>query len=573
MKFEWNKKYFQIAVYALIVLLILTFVIFAFIGLESVASVFRSIASAFTSLIYGVVLAFLVNPLMKKFSDLFAFLTADDKIPELKEETPVPEEPKKPVKPESKKSRLEKIKKTDDIEYYQKVHDIGVEYCEEMNEYRRLIREYSSKMREIDRIKKRNAYISKNREKDLKKIIRVTSRHKRINATTYSSGNKDVKTRYILRRALAVTSALVVVLLAAGVFAYSVVPSIAEGTQQLLGKLPGYVLSLMVWIRSLPDRLGIEGDFVQNIVAQLDSLLDKLYGWITDLLPMLTSFLESFLITVKDVLIGCFFAIYFLLAKERVLAKLKKLFTAILPESTVNPFFKICRDLNTSFGSFITAKLFDSLIIGIITFVFMLIFNIPYAALIALVVGVTNVIPMFGPFIGAIPSAFIILVIEPSKCLTFIILILAIQQFDGNVLGPRILGAQVKSTSLGILTALTIFSTFWGLTGLVIAVPVFSVLYELIKTLSERALVRKGLDVDTRCYYTDDLGRNMSDEVEIKKSHKSSLTEALESSSFGRLALRTSPVANFTKKVDEIDKTKLVNNNVDESIIDEKENL
>ena len=156
------------------------------------------------------------------------------------------------------------------------------------------------------------------------------------------------------------------------------------------------------------------------------------------------------------------------------------------------------------FGGFITGKLLDSLIIGMITFVFMSFFNMPYIVLISVIIGVTNFIPFFGPFIGAIPCSFLVLMVSPLKCLYFVIFILILQQFDGNILGPKILGDSTGLSSFWVMFAILIAGGLFGFVGMIIGVPFFAVLYSLITSLVNRSLADKNLPIKTTDYFCMD---------------------------------------------------------------------
>ena len=140
------------------------------------------------------------------------------------------------------------------------------------------------------------------------------------------------------------------------------------------------------------------------------------------------------------------------------------------------------------FGGFMVAKIIDSILIGIITFIITTIFNIPYALIISIIVGVTNIIPYFGPFIGAIPCAALLLMIDPKKCLTFVILILLIQQFDGNILGPKLIGNKTGIKSFWVLFSILLFGGLFGFIGMIFGVPVFAIIYSVIVSLIDKRL-------------------------------------------------------------------------------------
>nr|MCR5791067.1 AI-2E family transporter [Lachnospiraceae bacterium] len=169
-----------------------------------------------------------------------------------------------------------------------------------------------------------------------------------------------------------------------------------------------------------------------------------------------------------------------------------------------NQLINNARFTNRTFGGFITGKLFDSLIIGIITFIALSIMRMPYTLLISCIIGVTNVIPFFGPFLGAIPSAFIILLISPMKCLVFIIYVIILQQFDGNILGPKILGDSTGLPSFWVIFAITLFGGIFGVVGMFIGVPIFSVIYAAFRANLESRLKRKKMPSDTEFYINSD---------------------------------------------------------------------
>ena len=163
----------------------------------------------------------------------------------------------------------------------------------------------------------------------------------------------------------------------------------------------------------------------------------------------------------------------------------------MLSDDKVEKVTSYCSEIDRTFGGFISGKILDSIIIGIICFISMTILRMPNTALISVIVGVTNVIPFFGPFIGAIPSAIIILLVEPSKTIWFIILIIAIQQLDGNVIGPKILGGTTGLPAFWVIFSLLLFGGFLGVFGMIIAVPVFAMIYNGIKRFTDKRLERK----------------------------------------------------------------------------------
>ena len=193
--------------------------------------------------------------------------------------------------------------------------------------------------------------------------------------------------------------------------------------------------------------------------------------------------------------------IYLLLGREHYLAQCRKLFLSVSRNERFNrAVFEALTQTNRIFNGFISGKLLDSLIVGIICFVCLSLLRMPYALLISVIVGMTNIIPMFGPFIGAVPSAFLLLLVSPMKCLIFLVFIIILQQVDGNIIGPRILGNSTGLSALYVTVAMLLFGKLMGFFGMIVGVPLFATLYYIVKRLAEYSLRKQGLPADTKEY-------------------------------------------------------------------------
>ena len=189
-------------------------------------------------------------------------------------------------------------------------------------------------------------------------------------------------------------------------------------------------------------------------------------------------------------------SVYFMATKERCAAHARKLAYSLFSEEAVYWVFRGSAKVDRIFSGFVRGKLLDSLIIGILCFIVCSILKFPYTPFIAVFVGVTNVIPIFGPFLGAIPSTFLILLVSPRQCLYFIIFIIALQQFDGNILGPKILGETVGISSFWIVVAILVGGGFGGVLGMFLGVPVFACIHSAVSFLCESSLRKKGVTDD-----------------------------------------------------------------------------
>ncbi len=252
------------------------------------------------------------------------------------------------------------------------------------------------------------------------------------------------------------------------------------------------------FIHSLPFDLSSDGDFIS---------LEKVLNWAMNLvknLDLVTLIITPTFTFLKNLLVAIFISIYVLLAKDRLIAGCRRIGAAFFSEKNDLMAGHYIKEANEKFGGFLVGKMVDSLIVGITCAIFFTVFRIPYPILIAVIIGVTDFIPFFGPFIGAIPSAIIIFIADPPKALLFVILILVIQQIDGNLLAPLILGEHTGLSSLGVLIAITIMGGFFGFIGMLIGVPVFALLLTILDDIIRHRLEKKGKPSDLYDYYAAD---------------------------------------------------------------------
>ena len=284
-----------------------------------------------------------------------------------------------------------------------------------------------------------------------------------------------------------------------------VLPQVFESVRGIVQVLPGNVVKWSDWIQ---QKLA-DDEVLANYAEQfINAAYQNMQVWLnTKFLPDMqvivsgvSAGLISALAAVKNIVIGIFAAAYLMGNRKKFAAQGKKLIYSFAKVPVANGILDEIHYINRVFGGFIDGKLLDSLIMGILCFVIMNLLNMPYTMLISVIVGVTNIIPFFGPFIGAIPSALIILTDSPVKCVYFLILILVLQQFVGNFLGPKILGDSTGLSSFWVLFSILLFGGLMGFVGMVIGVPTFAVIYDLIKKYSNWMLRKKKLATDTSVY-------------------------------------------------------------------------
>ena len=263
-----------------------------------------------------------------------------------------------------------------------------------------------------------------------------------------------------------------------------------------------YLLEIDQWIANL-----FAGNpFLEsNIRSLYDEGLQMLSQWVKeDMLPLMLDMMSGGVLGVVNffstMLVGVIIAIYMLISKDIFVAQGKKIVYTICNAEIGNLVLDNLRFTHRVFGGFISGKILDSLIIGIITFVGLTFLKMPYVVLISVVVGVTNIIPYFGPFIGAIPSTLLVMLIDPVKAIYFVIFILIVQQFDGNILGPKILGDSIGLSSFWVMFAILVFGGAFGFTGMVIGVPLMAIIFSTVSALMRRRLKRKGMPYQTTDY-------------------------------------------------------------------------
>lgn len=299
------------------------------------------------------------------------------------------------------------------------------------------------------------------------------------------------------KRVLSILTVYLLALLVMIVLLNMVLPQVVQGIMDLAGNMQGYITELNKLLGELTEQFHLEGEGLEGIeeaIGSVQNLVKNVMDVLAQSLPRLLDFgmaLGSGVISGITALIS---SIYMLAGKGRLVPQLKKLLYAVLPKRRANKFLEILSHANEVFVGFINGKLIDSAIIGVLCFVLCLIFRIPYPMLVSVVVGVTNIIPFFGPLIGAIPCLLILVIVDPWAALRFLVMVIALQQFDGNILGPKILGDRTGLSAIWVLVAIVVGGGLFGFPGMILGVPTFAVLYELVRQWVNKRLAIKQID-------------------------------------------------------------------------------
>lgn len=284
-----------------------------------------------------------------------------------------------------------------------------------------------------------------------------------------------------------------------------VLPQVFTSIRGIVAVLPENVTKWSEWIQQRVEDNEVLGNYVNQFGS---TLYTNVENWLeTKLIPNMQTIVSGVsagligaLVVVKNILIGIIAAVYMMANRRRFAAQAKKILYSLFKTERANDILAEMRFIDRMFGGFISGKLLDSLIIGFLCFFCMNLMNMPYTMLISVIVGVTNVIPFFGPYFGAVPSALIVLTVSPVKCIYFLLFILVLQQFDGNFLGPKILGNSTGLSSFWVLFSILLFGGLFGFVGMIIGVPAFAVIYDLIGKMANRLLRERNLTTDTGTY-------------------------------------------------------------------------
>ncbi len=300
---------------------------------------------------------------------------------------------------------------------------------------------------------------------------------------------------------LSILIGYLVAMLLVGSLIYLIVTQVFTSIMTFASNLGGYTKNLEAALLQLTDRwpelkpyLATAIDYVQDLSIIIGDLLKMALNSV----PQIMGYFSDVTSTFVAVFTAVASSIYLLTQKDKLLRHVKILTRAFLPRSVAETTLRICKTANRNLSGFFTGKIIDSAIIGVLTFVCMTLFKMSYAPLISIIVGVTNIIPVFGPFIGAVPGIIILLFLEPVQALWFALLILFIQQLDGNLIGPKILGDSIGIDALWVLFSIVVCGDLFGLVGMVVGVPLFATIMSLVKELALYCLRYRGIDKEGR---------------------------------------------------------------------------
>lgn len=316
------------------------------------------------------------------------------------------------------------------------------------------------------------------------------------------------------RRFLSLLLTYVVLFLIFFLLIMLIVPQLLDSIQDFLDNYEKYIDSAVKSINGMIDSINamaslsisyLDAEEIQTSIGnfferlEIQSFLDSQLTYSN--LTALVEALEDVFLLVADILFGLFISVYILHSKERIYAQVMRWRRALFNSHVNERISGVIGIADGSFGGFLRGKILDSSIVGVLVFILISILKIPYPLLIAVIIAITDIVPIIGPFVGVIPSAIIILLTDPIKVIPFLLCILVVQQIDGNIIAPKILGENTGVSSLCVMIAITVLGAVWGFVGMIVAVPLFATILALSGNFINKRLRDRGLPVDTHHYY------------------------------------------------------------------------
>lgn len=307
------------------------------------------------------------------------------------------------------------------------------------------------------------------------------------------------------RRMCSIIVVIILVIFALYAFFSIIIPQILNSIKLIIEQFPSYINTISLWASKLLDDNPEIADTVIGLINEYSTDFEefvnsKLVPQLNGILVAISRSVYSIIREFWNLIIGFIISIYILASKELFAAQAKKIAYAFLSLDRANRFISNVRFANKTFGGFFVGKILDSIIIGLICFIVTSIIGTPFCLLISVIIGVTNIIPFFGPFLGAVPSIILILLINPLQAIYFLIFVIILQQVDGNIIGPKILGNSTGLSSFWVIFSITLFGGIWGIFGMIVGVPIFAVLFAFVKSLVESRLKSRDLHHETAKY-------------------------------------------------------------------------
>ena len=345
---------------------------------------------------------------------------------------------------------------------------------------------------------------------------------------------KNEKRAKSLSKTLSIILAALIFLAVVVVVIWLVIPQLYDSISKLVKNMPGYLKSAEEWYNSLELS---QDSWANTLHKYISKGIEALNEWISNDLMKTLEKAGTYIITgtidlfgvLFNIFIGFIVSIYALFEKDSIVGQSKKLLYATFKTKRANRVLDVARHADKIFGGFLTGKLLASIIFAILSIIILSILKVPYALLVSIVVAIFNLIPVFGPIIGAIPCAFIVLLADPWKCLVFLIVDVVLQLIDGNIITPRLLGNTTGLSPFWVMFALLFFGGIFGFPGMLLGVPTFAVIYYIVNDAVRRRAGKKGLPVGSPDYeIVGSIDPETKEITPVKKEEEASVTGSLK---------------------------------------------
>ncbi|MDP4109388.1 MAG: AI-2E family transporter [Bacillota bacterium] len=304
-----------------------------------------------------------------------------------------------------------------------------------------------------------------------------------------------------LRRGLSIFICLIITILFFVFLFFMFIPQLIDSIVQFFNDFPTYAKQLTEFAKSLLTRYHIDSGYMKSLSLTTDRIIELGTKMFSNAVPAVLNYSARAASFIVNIIVGMVISVYFLIGKETFLAQVKKIIYIWFPKHSADRIIEVSQLIHKTFLSFIIGKLLDSLVVGSLCFIGLLLLDMPNALLIAVIIGVANIIPFFGPYAGAFISTVLVLLFIPRKIIWFWAFIFILQQIDANIIDPRISGKQTGVPPVWVIFALLVGGGLFGIVGLLISVPVFAVIIVLFRGYAEKKLEQKGMPTKTSAYY------------------------------------------------------------------------
>lgn len=305
---------------------------------------------------------------------------------------------------------------------------------------------------------------------------------------------KNIKMKASLKRALSLMLTLVLVVGFFTISVYFVLPQLIHSLQQLqLESSNDYLLQLAIFFQEQFIQLNLSDDFVNQILAIWETIVNGVTTFMLRIAGNALGAVSGVITVVFNAIISSVLGLYILLSKEKLSQTFRKVFYAFTPKEFCDQAAKYINIINNSFENFIRGQIVEAFILGVICYIGMLIFGFEYPLVISFLVGITNIIPLFGPYIGAVPAFLLLVIINPTQALWFILFLVILQQIESNLIYPRVVGSNMGISGFWIIFAVVVGNSLFGMIGILLGIPLLSSLYIIVKEIANNRLKEKNI--------------------------------------------------------------------------------